>query len=137
MKHSLPALPYQLDELAPKMSKETLEYHYGKHLQTYIDNLNKLIAGTPFEEKKPATNRAGGRRAHVQQRSPDLEPHVFLRHTDSASAGDASTAGRCTDTRLRVSRSLQGKVHTGSYHTVRLRMDLAGKRQRRTLVHRQ
>ena len=37
MKHSLPALPYQLDELAPKMSKETLEYHYGKHLQTYID----------------------------------------------------------------------------------------------------
>ena len=50
MKHSLPALPYQLDELAPKMSKETLEYHYGKHLQTYIDNLNKLIAGTPFEE---------------------------------------------------------------------------------------
>ena len=51
MKHSLPALPYQLDELAPKMSKETLEYHYGKHLQTYIDNLNKLIAGTPFEEK--------------------------------------------------------------------------------------
>ena len=43
MKHLLPELPYQLEALAPKMSKETLEYHYGKHLQTYIDNLNKLI----------------------------------------------------------------------------------------------
>ena len=52
MKHLLPELPYQLEALAPKMSKETLEYHYGKHLQTYIDNLNKLIAGTPYEEKK-------------------------------------------------------------------------------------
>ena len=51
MKHLLPELPYQLEALAPKMSKETLEYHYGKHLQTYIDNLNKLIAGTPYEEK--------------------------------------------------------------------------------------
>lgn len=52
MKHLLPELPYQLEALAPKMSKETLEYHYGKHLQTYIDNLNKLIAGTPYEEKR-------------------------------------------------------------------------------------
>lgn len=49
MKHELPKLPYGMDALAPKMSKETLEYHYGKHLQTYIDNLNKQIEGTEFE----------------------------------------------------------------------------------------
>lgn len=36
--------------LAPKMSKETFDYHYGKHLQTYVNNLNNLIAGTPYEE---------------------------------------------------------------------------------------
>lgn len=45
----MPQLPYTMEALAPYMSRETLEYHYGKHLQTYVDNLNKLIAGTPFE----------------------------------------------------------------------------------------
>ena len=49
MTHTRPPLPYAMDVLAPKMSKETLEYHYGKHLQTYIDNLNNLIKGTPYE----------------------------------------------------------------------------------------
>ena len=39
-----------MEALAPKMSAETFEYHYGKHLQTYVDNLNRLIAGTPYEE---------------------------------------------------------------------------------------
>ena len=50
MKHSMPQLPYTMEALAPHMSQETLEYHYGKHLQTYVDNLNKLITGTPFED---------------------------------------------------------------------------------------
>ena len=49
MKHTMPELPYALEALAPKMSKETLDYHYGKHLQTYVDNLNKLIPGSPYE----------------------------------------------------------------------------------------
>ncbi len=49
MTHTLPTLPYSLDALAPYISKETLEYHYGKHHQTYVDNLNKLIVGTEYE----------------------------------------------------------------------------------------
>ena len=49
MDHKLPVLPYALDALAPHLSKETLEYHYGKHHQTYITNLNNLIKGTEFE----------------------------------------------------------------------------------------
>ena len=47
----LPALPYALDALEPFMSRETLEYHYGKHHQTYVNNLNALTEGTPFAEK--------------------------------------------------------------------------------------
>lgn len=47
-KHRLPELPYALDALAPKMSRETLEFHYGKHYQAYLDNLNALIPGTPY-----------------------------------------------------------------------------------------
>ena len=50
MIYTLPPLPYASDALEPRMSRETIEYHYGKHLQTYIDNLNNLIAGTPFEK---------------------------------------------------------------------------------------
>ncbi len=49
MTFSLPSLSYALDALAPHISKETLEYHYGKHHQTYVDNLNKLVPGTEYE----------------------------------------------------------------------------------------
>lgn len=49
MEHTLPTLPYALDALAPHISKETLEFHYGKHHQTYVTNLNNLIKGTEFE----------------------------------------------------------------------------------------
>jgi len=46
MTFTLPELPYALDALAPHISQETLEYHYGKHHQTYVTNLNKLVEGT-------------------------------------------------------------------------------------------
>jgi len=49
MTHELPSLPYANDALAPHISAETLAFHYGKHHQTYVTNLNKLIAGTEFE----------------------------------------------------------------------------------------
>jgi Fe-Mn family superoxide dismutase len=49
MAHKLPELPYAMNALEPHISAETLEYHYGKHHQTYVDNLNKLIPGTEFE----------------------------------------------------------------------------------------
>jgi Fe-Mn family superoxide dismutase len=49
MEHTLPPLPYAIDALAPSISQETLEYHYGKHHQTYVTNLNNLIKGTEFE----------------------------------------------------------------------------------------
>ncbi len=49
MEHKLPELPYAIDALAPHISKETLEFHYGKHHQTYVTNLNNLIKGTEFE----------------------------------------------------------------------------------------
>lgn len=49
MEHLLPPLPYAIDALQPHISKETLEFHYGKHHQTYVTNLNNLIKGTEFE----------------------------------------------------------------------------------------
>lgn len=49
MEHTLPELPYAMDALEPHISAETLEFHYGKHHQTYVTNLNNLIKGTEFE----------------------------------------------------------------------------------------
>jgi Fe-Mn family superoxide dismutase len=49
MPFELPPLPYAQDALAPHISAETLEYHYGKHHQTYVTNLNNLVAGTDDE----------------------------------------------------------------------------------------
>ncbi|WP_404357512.1 superoxide dismutase [Fe] [Methylotuvimicrobium sp. KM1] len=49
MAYELPALPYAKDALAPHISEETLEFHYGKHHQTYVTNLNNLVPGTEFD----------------------------------------------------------------------------------------
>ena len=49
MKHELPALPFAQDALAPVISAETLDYHYGKHHNAYVTNLNNLTPGTEFE----------------------------------------------------------------------------------------
>ena len=48
----LPELPYAKDALAPHISSNTLEFHHGKHHRAYVDNLNKLIAGTQLENNK-------------------------------------------------------------------------------------
>ena len=48
MEHTLPPLPFARDALAPHLSVETIDYHYGKHHATYVATLNKLIAGTEF-----------------------------------------------------------------------------------------
>ncbi|MCB1890205.1 MAG: superoxide dismutase [Fe] [Rhodocyclaceae bacterium] len=49
MEHVLPALPYAKNALAPHISEETFDYHYGKHHQAYVTNLNNLIKGTEYE----------------------------------------------------------------------------------------
>lgn len=51
MKYEMPKLNYPLDGLKPRISEDTMKFHYGKHLQAYTDNLNKLIKGTEFEDK--------------------------------------------------------------------------------------
>ena len=51
MTHSLPKLPYDFDALEPVIGRKTVEIHYSKHHQTYVNNLNKLIDGTTYAEK--------------------------------------------------------------------------------------
>ncbi|MFO7552260.1 MAG: superoxide dismutase [Fe] [Haliea sp.] len=51
MAFELPALPYPRDALAPHISEETIDYHYGKHHNTYVEKLNGMVPGTEFEGK--------------------------------------------------------------------------------------
>jgi Fe-Mn family superoxide dismutase len=77
MEHTLPALPYAKNALAPHISEETLEFHYGKHHQAYVTNLNNLIKGTEFETssleeiiKKSATG--------IYNNAAQIWNHTFL-----------------------------------------------------------
>jgi len=70
MEHILPALPYAMDALQPHISKETFEYHYGKHHQAYVTNLNKLIKGTADIIKKSS----GG----IYNNSAQVWNHTFF-----------------------------------------------------------
>ncbi|OZA32825.1 MAG: superoxide dismutase [Fe] [Hydrogenophilales bacterium 17-64-65] len=87
MEHTLPALPFAMDALAPHMSQETFEYHYGKHHQAYVTNLNNLIKGTDFESKSlediVKTAPAGG----VYNNAAQVWNHTFFWNCLSPNGG--------------------------------------------------
>jgi len=86
MEHKLPELPYALDALAPHISRETLEYHYGKHHQTYVTNLNNLIKGTEFENaslEDIIKKSSGG----IFNNSAQVWNHTFYWHCLSPKGG--------------------------------------------------
>lgn len=56
MEHQLPQLPFAQDALAPAISKETIEYHYGKHHQAYVTNLNNLIKGYRIRKSRSGSH---------------------------------------------------------------------------------
>ena len=90
MSFELPALPYAKDALAPHISAETLEYHYGKHHQAYVTNLNNLIKGTAFEGKsleEIVRTSEGG----VFNNAAQVWNHTFYWNSMSPNGGGAPT----------------------------------------------
>jgi superoxide dismutase, Fe-Mn family len=90
MEHTLPALPYAQDALAPYLSAETLEFHYGKHHNAYVTNLNNLIKGTEFEnsslEEIIKKSSAG-----VYNNSAQIWNHTFFWSCMKPNGGGAPT----------------------------------------------
>ena len=90
MEHTLPALPYAKNALAPHISEETLDFHYGKHHQTYVTNLNNLIKGTEFEnsslEEIVKKSSAG-----IYNNAAQIWNHTFLWHSMKPNGGGAPT----------------------------------------------
>jgi superoxide dismutase, Fe-Mn family len=90
MEHTLPALPYAQDALAPHLSAETLEFHYGKHHNAYVVNLNKLIVGTEFENaalEDIIKKAAGG----VYNNAAQIWNHTFFWNCMKPNGGAAPT----------------------------------------------
>ena len=90
MEHTLPPLPYPKNALAPHISEETLEFHYGKHHQTYVTNLNNQIKGTEFENlslEEIIKKSSGG----VFNNSAQVWNHTFFWHCLSPNGGGAPT----------------------------------------------
>jgi superoxide dismutase, Fe-Mn family len=95
MEHILPPLPYAKDALQPYISAETLEYHYGKHHQAYVTNLNNLIKGTEFENLslEEIINKSSG---GVFNNSAQVWNHTFFWNCMAPNAGGAPT-GKVAD----------------------------------------
>lgn len=90
MEHTLPALPYAADALAPHISRETIDFHYGKHHQTYVTNLNNLIKDTEFAElslEDIVRKSSGG----VFNNAAQIWNHTFFWHSLSPNGGGAPT----------------------------------------------
>jgi Fe-Mn family superoxide dismutase len=95
MAHTLPALPYAMDALAPIVSKETLEFHYGKHHQAYVTNLNNLIPGTEFESaslEEIVKKSSGG----IFNNAAQVWNHTFYWNSMAPNAGGEPT-GKLAD----------------------------------------
>ena len=90
MAFTLPELPYSKDELEPHISSETLEYHYGKHHQAYVDKLNGLVKGSEFEGQDLETiikNANGG----VFNNAAQVWNHTFYWHCLAPNGGGEPT----------------------------------------------
>lgn len=88
MEHTLPSLPYAMDALQPHISKETFEYHYGKHHQAYVTNLNNLIKGTEFENAS-LEDIIRKSSAGIFNNSAQVWNHTFFWHSMKPNGGGA------------------------------------------------
>lgn len=118
----LPALPYARDALAPTISEETIDYHYGKHHQAYVTNLNKMIEGTAQADaslEDIIRNSEGG----VFNNAAQVWNHTFYWNSLSPNGGGApsgalaeaidSTFGSFDEFKAKFSASAAGNFGSG------------------------
>ena len=115
MKFSQPRLPYAVDALQPYISRNTIDYHYGKHESNYINTLNSLIEGTEFENMslEDIIVKSDGK---IFNNASQAWNHIFYFF-------------------LRFVRRVQASVRGEGRHPVRFRMGLAVRRQKRRPPH--
>ena len=123
----LPALPYDRTALEPHISGETIDFHYGKHHKTYVDNLNKMIEGTEFADmalEDIIRKSQGGMFNNAAQ----IWNHTFYWNCLPAERRRRTgrQAGGCDQQGIRRLRQVQGRIHQDLGRHLRLRLGLAG-----------
>jgi|YNPBryulayer2012_1023412.scaffolds.fasta_scaffold24789_1 Fe-Mn family superoxide dismutase len=95
MTHTLPELPYAPTALEPHISAKTFEFHYGKHHKAYVDNLNKLIAGTDLENKSleevVAASAKDASKVGIFNNAAQVWNHTFYWHSMKPNGGGEPT----------------------------------------------
>jgi len=90
MAHELPALPYAMNDLEPVISQETLEFHYGKHHNTYVVNLNGMVEGTDFADSS-LDDIVRGASGPMFNNAAQIWNHTFYWHCLSPNGGGEPT----------------------------------------------
>jgi len=100
MAFTLPELPWAKDALAPTVSAETIDYHYGKHHKAYVDNLNKFATGTKWESMalEDIVKQSHGQAADkpIFNNSAQVWNHTFYWHSLAPKAGGNPTGAIAT-----------------------------------------
>lgn len=128
MAFELPKLPYALNALEPYISKETLEYHYGKHHQAYVNKLNTLIPNTEFEGKsleEIIKKSSGG----IFNNAAQVWNHTFYWHCMTPNASNEPT-GKLADAIKKTFGSFDAfkEKFLNLSQPIRLRLGLVGKK---------
>ena len=136
MAFELPPLPWAEDALEPVTSARTISFHYGKHHKAYVDNLNKLVAGTDLENRslEEVIGAAAGdaAKAGVFNNAAQVWNHSFFWQCMKPGGGGAPErrAGRQDRRHLRRPAGLRRAVQGGGRGPLRQRLGLAGRRRR-------
>ena len=135
----LPPLPYAQDALAPVISAETLSFHYGKHHKAYVDNLNKLVAGTELAEAplEQVIAAVAGKpdKVGIFNNAAQTWNHTFFWNSLKPHGGGGAPTGAVAKAHrrgLRQLRQLQEGILQRGHDAVRQRLGLAGGRQGRS-----
>jgi hypothetical protein len=138
MEHTLPPLPYAKDALQPTMSAETLEYHYGKHHQAYVTNLNNLIKGTEFENM-PLEEIIKKSQGGVFNNSAQVWNHTFFWNCMKPAGGGAPTGAVADAINAKWGSfdKFKEEFQKVGRRQLRFGLDLAGEEDRRHRRHRQ
>lgn len=127
MKFELIQLPYAANALEPVISKETIEFHHGKHLQTYVNNLNNLIQGTKFENATLEQIVAESDGAIFNNAGQTLNHNLYFTQFSPYGGGRPTGAPRQSDRRdLGIVRELPEGIRSCRNRSIRLRMGMAG-----------
>jgi Fe-Mn family superoxide dismutase len=142
MAFTLPPLPYGKDALAPIVSAETIDYHYGKHHQAYVTNLNNLAPGTRYEsmtlDEVVKTSFGQASEKPFFNNAAQVWNHTFYWNSLAPNAGGAPTGAiaAAIDKSFGSFADFKDKFSEGRGDPVRLGLGVAGAERRRRPGHR-